>query len=98
MQWTKSSQHLITQFAYDAWGNDSVITSPKYVKTEILRDSYRRPRFVRDPMRHRTDYAYDLLNRIDTVTVYADTLVNGPEVTQSFAGPTGTVDPDSDPP
>ena len=97
MQWTKSSQHLITQFAYDAWGNDSVITSPKNVKTEILRDSYRRPRFVRDPMRHRTDYAYDLLNRIDTVKVYDDTLLNGPKLTQYFYSPTGTIDTVLDP-
>lgn len=68
----KSLQNLPTTFAYDAWGNDTSVTTPSGRRTTQRRDSYRRVDRVTDPGGHRTDFAYDSLNRITATTANED--------------------------
>jgi RHS repeat-associated protein len=68
--WLKANAPtLVTQLAYDAWGNDSAVTSPKGNQTRYERDAYRRISSVFDGMNHQTSFAYDSLNRRRSATV-----------------------------
>lgn len=67
--WTESAQNLVTTFGYDGWGNDSTVSTPKGALTRYERDSYRRITRAWDPLSHRTDYGYDVLNRTTLVSV-----------------------------
>jgi len=90
--WTKSTFNLTTSFNYDSLGNLVWMQSPKGPVTSYLRDAFTRVQRAWDPVRHRTDYGYDRLNRIDTVTVYDDTLLNGTNRTFYHYTSTGMVD------
>jgi RHS repeat-associated protein len=69
-QWTRFLLDQVTTFAYDAFGNDSVVTSPSGAQTRYERDGYRRVIRVFDPADHRTDHAYDVMNQDTAVTVW----------------------------
>ncbi len=95
--WTEANVNLISSFDYDALGNLVWMQSPKALTTTYGRDAYTRVTQVRDPARHLTVYTYDKLNRVDTVTVYDDTLLNGPKKTRYRYTRTGLVDSLVDP-
>jgi RHS repeat-associated protein len=67
--WLKSPQPLATTLTYDTWGNDSTLTTPTGRQTLYGRDGYRRVASVTDPGAHRTDFAFDSLNRVRSATV-----------------------------
>ena len=94
--WTKSTFNLTTSLNYDSLGNIVWMQSPKGLVTTYLRDTFTRVQRAWDPARHRTDYAFDKLNRVDTVTVYDDTLLNGTNRTLYHYTPTGLVDSTKD--
>ncbi|MGH7674311.1 MAG: hypothetical protein ACREMV_03485, partial [Gemmatimonadales bacterium] len=68
--WTRTNADLVTSFVYNAWGNDSIVTSPKGGQTRYVRDAYQRVIRVRDPRSDSTAHFYDLLNRDTAVVVY----------------------------
>jgi RHS repeat-associated protein len=68
--WTRTNANLVTTFAYDAAGNDTSVTAPSGRRTRNVRDSYQRVAQVYDPAGHRTDHAYDLMNRDTAITVW----------------------------
>lgn len=68
--WTRSLADLTTSFSYDAWGNDSIVTTPKGAQTTYEYDAYRRAVRVRDPLNHLVEYAYDPLNRPTSAAAY----------------------------
>ena len=90
--WSDSISDLTTSFDYDSLGNQVWQQSPKGLVTTYTRDGYTRVTAMRDPARHLTRYVYDLLNRVDTVTVYDDTLLNGPKPTAYRYTGTGLLD------
>lgn len=95
--WTEANVNLTSSFDYDLLGNLVWMQSPKALTTTYGRDAYTRVTQVGDPARHLTVYAYDRLNRVDTVTVYDDTLLNGPKKTRYRYTRTGLVDSLIDP-
>lgn len=68
--WTRSVQNLTTSFAYEQLGNDTSTTLPSGSRTRLERDGYARVARAFDEASHRTDYSYDLMNRIVTQTAY----------------------------
>jgi RHS repeat-associated protein len=68
--WTRSLADLATAVLYDAWGNDSILTTPKGAQTTYEYDAYRRAVRVRDPLNHLVEYAYDPLNRPTSAAAY----------------------------
>ncbi len=90
--WTESNFDLTTQFNYDSLGNIVWMSSPKGLQTTYVRDAYARVHFATDPNHHRTDYYYSLLNAVDTVVVYDDTLLNGAKITRYHYTKSGVVD------
>ena len=91
--WIKSTANLVTRLEYDGWGNDTLNVAPKGGTTLYIRDSLRRVVRVDDPGQHRTDYVYDVLNRVTAVKVFdTDTFT-----TRYAYSPTSTIDTVFDP-
>jgi len=66
--WTVAAQTLVTSFGYDGLGNDTSQTNPSGTSRRYPRDSFTRVSTVYDEAGHRTDYTYDALNRMRSVT------------------------------
>ncbi len=65
---TESNDSLHTGFAFNALGNVTSDTSPSGRVKRYTRDNAQRVTDSRDPASHLVRYAYDALNRIDSVT------------------------------
>jgi YD repeat-containing protein len=92
--WTRSSIDLTTTFLYDAYGNDSIVTLPSGARLRYEWDGYRRVTRAFDAANHRSDYGYDLLNRLLQVTTYQGM---SPLIERYFYSSSGQIDSVLDP-
>jgi RHS repeat-associated protein len=68
--WTRTQEPLVTVLYHDLLGNDTAIALPSGAVTRGTRDQYGRVSSAYDRAGHRTDYWYDLLNRMTVVWTY----------------------------